>query len=145
MLYDLTNRTGFLYNKMRNRNRVNPSNQNNDDEPNIENVDMEDLIQFFKNCVVHDQKDELKTRMETSVTARRIILADPKTNIHIAFPFYFVDVDLVCFFLICTCESTTINNKVIFTDILRFHTPVRRYRFEWIIRRKLVKIKKEAI
>lgn len=100
MLYDSANRTGFLYNKLRNKNRANTSNNNNSNEPNTDNSDVEGLIQFFKNCVVRDQKEELKKQMESSVSTRRTILADAKTNIHIAFPFYFVDVELVYFFII---------------------------------------------
>lgn len=58
-----------------------------------------ELMQFFKNCVVDQQKDELKMKMTECVEYRRQILANPPEPIHKMFGFYFVDPELVNMFL----------------------------------------------
>lgn len=56
-------------------------------------------MQFFKNCVVDQQEDELKMKMTECVEYRRQILANPPEPIHKMFGFYFVDPELVNMFL----------------------------------------------
>lgn len=59
------------------------------------NGDGDGLMQYFKNCVVHQNRNELKEKMKTSLEFRRNLLKNPKVAIYKMFPFYFVDPTLV--------------------------------------------------
>lgn len=123
MLY--TGRGGFLYEKIRTRNKkINSDedeNHNRESEQTlpdflINDQDAEELMQFFRNCVVAHNKEELKDKMKSSVAFRRNILKNPPEPMFKIFGFYFVDPELVCFFfhLLCTSIGNYINHSRIF-------------------------------
>lgn len=111
MLY--TGRSGFLYDKLRYKNKKNGRNDENDnaiDTDRLESADTTEnipfetddensaeLMQFFKNCVVANDKEELKRKLAESIEFRRQILREPQKPIHEMFGFYFVDPELVFF------------------------------------------------
>lgn len=57
--------------------------------------DEEELMKFFKNCVVAQDRSILKVKLETSIEFRRKILKNPPAPIKNIFAFYFVDPNLV--------------------------------------------------
>lgn len=90
-----------MYENLRNRarkGRTDGENANVVQDP-AEQTNLDELMQFFKNCVVDQQKDELKMKMAESVAHRRIVLANPPEPIYKMFGFYFVDPELVNIFL----------------------------------------------
>lgn len=104
MLYG--NCCGYLYENLRNRARKKcrlhdeNGNGNGDGCENLEEEsNFDELMQFFKNCVVAQQKDELKMKLTECVEYCRRILANTPEPIYKMFGFYFVDPELVNMFL----------------------------------------------
>lgn len=105
MLY--TGHSGFLYEKLRNKSRnVNSDENQNEIVFNTEReresheflIDAEaadELMQFFRNCVVSQNKEEIIEKLKYSVEFRRSILQNPPEPIFKIFGFYFVDPELV--------------------------------------------------
>lgn len=86
----------MLYEKLRNKNRKDARS----DDQCVENLsdfsaEEDELLSFFKNCVVRLQIDELKEKLACSVDIRRRILREPPEPIHKMFGFYFIDPELV--------------------------------------------------
>lgn len=97
MLY--TGSSGYLYEKLRNKSRKQGKEDKNiqdvNDNPVNENISSDELMQYFKNCVVAQDRENLMKRLESSVEYRRMILKNPHEHIYKLFPFYFVDPELV--------------------------------------------------
>lgn len=105
MLYDT--RVGYLYDTLRYRAQTkNGQISDNfcdeiDDEIEtgsqnlLDEQEKDKLLQFFKNCVVDENKEELKRVLATCVEFRSEILKNPPLPIYKIFPFYFVDPELV--------------------------------------------------
>ena len=66
-----------------------------DSEDSAHDQDENDVLQYLKNCVVHQNKEELKQVLASCVEFRRRILNDPQQPIYKMFGFYFVDPELV--------------------------------------------------
>lgn len=64
--------------------------QNASDETNGD-----ELLEYFKPCVVQNDREELKQKLADSIEFRRKILSNPPEPIHKIFSFYFVDPELV--------------------------------------------------
>lgn len=100
MLYG--NNHGYLHEKLRNKARKQAqstdANENGSEDPE-EEINSDELMQYFKNYVVADLSiDDFKSKMEVSVNYRRQILVNPPEPIHRLFGFYFVDPRLVNMF-----------------------------------------------
>lgn len=103
MLYG-TN-SGFLYDKLRYRAKKDTKSVNNEDNlddnvcPSVQNIfsdeEKDELLHYFKYCVVAQNKEELQSKLEMSIEFRRQILQDPPEPIYKLFAFYFVDPNLV--------------------------------------------------
>lgn len=91
MLYDVTTRRGFLYDKMRNMVRANAAadNEINRNEVGSNNSDIDDLILYFKSCVVKDNIAELRQLLKIEFTI--LFLYD--TQILFDFTLLFSDID----------------------------------------------------
>lgn len=89
-----------MYDKLRNsgRKQTHTHGENKSDSPEKASTS-DELMQFFKNVVVDQQNDELKTKLAESVNFRRQILANPPEPIYRLFGFYFVDPLLVNMFI----------------------------------------------
>lgn len=103
MLYG--QRSGYLYDKLRYKKKAD-KNHNTDDviddypvaahsESSLDEQMKNELMQYFKNCVVDRNKEELKEKLKSCVEFRREILNEPQQPIYKIFGFYFVDPELV--------------------------------------------------
>lgn len=91
MLYNNRLRRGFLYDKLRNRSRKQDSNEQAENRE----LNEQDLLTFFKTCVVKNELNELKDKLTESVAFRRKLLRKEMADIKTMFPFYFADPRLV--------------------------------------------------
>lgn len=112
-----TGRKGYLYDKLRNRlkscnqNRLNvgeilsDTEANNNESIQFFNADgtVDSSMQYFKNCVVQLNRDELVQKLQETVDVRRNILKDNSGSIQKIFPFYFVDPNLVSYLSFAWC------------------------------------------
>lgn len=55
---------------------------------------------FFRTCVVHRDREQLKIKLKQTVKARENLIRKKGTKFHQVFPFYFIDPMLVCYFFI---------------------------------------------
>lgn len=102
MLYNANAQTGFLFDKLRNIQRKN--NQipiQHDTIPEeyvpIDADDEANLIQYFKNCVIRNELNDLKEKLRSTINYRRELLLNPPEPIHKMFGFYFVSPELVSY------------------------------------------------
>lgn len=105
MLYNIHAQSGFLFDKLRNNQRKN--NQIGiqhdaipEDYVPIDADDEANLIQYFKNCVIRNEMDDLKEKLCSTVNYRRVLLLNPPEPIHRMFGFYYVSPELVSLFTV---------------------------------------------
>lgn len=118
------NNCGYLLEKLRNKaKKQNQSNDENDNEQSDPRAatNTDELMQFFKNCLVEQQMDELKAKMAEFVDFRRQILANPPEPICKIFSFYFVDPDLVNMIPFLISYSFTIDELIFPVFSFRFY------------------------
>lgn len=109
LLYDNAKRKGALYQKIvyskAKERRVQLNEQHVPSDPQLpiemnqlDETQMEELILFFKTCVVRNSMTELKSKLKETVSARRKLISAKETRFPELFPFYFVDCNLVSIF-----------------------------------------------
>lgn len=91
-LYNHKAGSGQFFVKIKNEKRKNKV-KNSADIPL--NEDETDLIQFFKNCVIRNERDQLVLKLKDTVPLRKEVLRKTGTNFHDSFGFYFADATLV--------------------------------------------------
>lgn len=95
---------------------IESENQNDEESGVVASLEIQDasddndLMQFFKNCLVNQNQAELREKLRNSVEYRRDILKNPKIPIYKQFPFYFVDPSLVIVIL----------NRIILYDVSQY-------------------------
>lgn len=94
-LYNFAGQSGQFFVKIKNArqniNRTKPKSRAIDQEE-------EDLIQYFKNCVVINERDDLIKRLKDTVPLRQNIIKVTSQNIHECFSFYYADPTIVSIF-----------------------------------------------
>lgn len=63
---------------------------------------VDDDLEFFANCSVKEQREQIKDKLKNTLQQRIVFVAD-KVDLYKAFPFYFFDPTLVKIYLNCKC------------------------------------------
>lgn len=94
-IYNHGGKVGKFYNKVHNeRNKLKKRKGHSSASPTLE-PEEEELIEYFKHCVVRTERDELIAKLRDTVDLRKRLLRDNATNFHESFSFYFADSNLV--------------------------------------------------
>ncbi|XP_036319817.1 uncharacterized protein LOC118734202 [Rhagoletis pomonella] len=118
IFFDAATNTGYLVSRLKNLNfKRKKLNRFQHEENDVAKVSLPSLqqscltegdIEFFKNCVLPQQRSALEERLKKTVKERAHMCANG-ANIHDSFPFFFVDTELVtdknevqCIVKLCT-------------------------------------------
>lgn len=96
LLYEPKTGKGFLFYKFKN-NRAYATTVATDTQSVSEwaLADKNELISFFKTCIIPAQKNDLLKTLDTTISLRTSLLQDSNTNFTEIFHFYFVSPDIV--------------------------------------------------
>lgn len=115
MFYNPLKNTGYIVSKLKNikfkrskieKNVVTKKQKTNNFVNDVEHIDnsseelsnIDEDLEFFKNCVVSDQKDVLMVKLEKTLKQRRKLFQKPM-DIFQNLPFFFFDPSLVSLYL----------------------------------------------
>jgi hypothetical protein len=103
MFYNLSNKTGFLFNKIRNEKKkatkknktIAVDNQNATPEKALTAEEENDLVVYFRSCVAVKDMSNLKIKLRESVVFRDYLVAQMDINFPELFAFFFSNPELV--------------------------------------------------
>lgn len=105
MLYDTQNRSGYLYNALKNVKKKRKAKERfgvlNEEEQLTEEQE-NNLLKFFKRCVLPKDLKEVEAKMKTTKTQRRSIILEKIDKYKECWQFYFVSPELVIHFSNCS-------------------------------------------
>lgn len=89
-MYNFKKRSGFLFDKVRNKNRKEKPSLPFENELNEEEIENYNL--FFQHCVVNNDRDEIRKSLQATVNYRKMCNQNDFDKIY---DFYFADPTLV--------------------------------------------------
>lgn len=108
-MFDPKNKKGIVYNKITYQKygkkdlhkaieNINLSGSDDDisDSQPLTEEEIKETMLFFRTCVVHRDKEMLKEKLTKTIAYREEQIKTKGVKFFELFPFYFIDVDLVC-------------------------------------------------
>lgn len=109
ILYDAKNKKGFVYQKIVYKKYQKKDLVKSMDDLVLKNETAEDsltpeeemaIFLYFRTCIVDKEKEILKIKMKQTISARETAIKKKGTIFYQHFPFYFVDSELVRFYIL---------------------------------------------
>lgn len=118
-LYNQGGASGSFFVKVKNA-RQNINKGRPKSKPRPADQDEEQLIQYFKNCVISNERENLILKMKDTVSLRQNIIRQTSKQILECFNFYYADPTFVSYISQRLSRSVFLSNCLLFVLLCRY-------------------------